>query len=319
MLTGDARTAMQNYTPAIIDLAGRRRAVDWRLPRRYAGHPAGQWRRTAAFQRNATSAAWNGYQLLAHRRRARRRAARDCASASTAAIYSGRRCRPMRQAWRWSTRPRSGPIRRPQGPQGLPRRRAHDRCRQRRAARLRAVLRRPGQVRRRLCAFVTVDDAAPKAVEAEGKQICVEGLEHGEHYNITFRAGLPAAIGEVAGSARSRSTIYIQDRAPSARFTGDSFVLPATARRGIPVVTVNMDVRRHEALPHRRPLAGAASVRLPVPAPARRLRHRARSPTRWARRSGRASSTSPTTSTRKSPPASRSTRRCPTASPASMC
>jgi uncharacterized protein YfaS (alpha-2-macroglobulin family) len=37
-------------------------------------------------------------------------------------------------------------------------------------------------------------------------------------------------------------SIYVQDRAPSARFTGDSFVLPATARRGIPVVTINMDV-----------------------------------------------------------------------------
>ncbi|RVD47708.1 hypothetical protein EN750_37050, partial [Mesorhizobium sp. M7A.F.Ca.ET.027.03.2.1] len=36
-------------------------------------------------------------------------------------------------------------------------------------------------------------------------------------------------------------SIYVQDRAPSARFTGDSFVLPAGARRGIPIVTVNMN------------------------------------------------------------------------------
>ena len=85
------------------------------------------------------------------------------------------------------------------------------------------------------------DGAAPKAVEASDKQICVEGLEHGRHYNITFRAGLPAAIGEVLEAPVALS-IYIQDRAPSARFTGDSFVLPATARHGIPVVTVNMDV-----------------------------------------------------------------------------
>ena len=35
--------------------------------------------------------------------------------------------------------------------------------------------------------------------------------------------------------------VYVRDRAPSVRFTGDSFVLPATARRGIPLVTVNMD------------------------------------------------------------------------------
>ena len=89
--------------------------------------------------------------------------------------------------------------------------------------------------------FVTVDEAAPKSVEAEGRQICVEGLEHGQHYRVAFRPGLPAAIGEVL-EAPVVLSIYVQDRAPSARFTGDSFVLPATARRGIPVVTVNMDV-----------------------------------------------------------------------------
>ena len=89
--------------------------------------------------------------------------------------------------------------------------------------------------------FVTVDEAAPKSVEAEGRQICVEGLEHGHNYRIAFRPGLPAAIGEVLEGPVVLS-IYIQDRAPTARFTGDAFVLPSTARRGIPVVTVNMDV-----------------------------------------------------------------------------
>ncbi|MFK0687236.1 PAN domain-containing protein, partial [Mesorhizobium sp. IMUNJ 23033] len=87
--------------------------------------------------------------------------------------------------------------------------------------------------------FVTVDNAPPKGVEAKDKQICVEGLEHGQHYEVTFRTGLPAAIGEVI-SVPVVLSIYVQDRAPSARFTGDSFVLPAGARRGIPVVTVNM-------------------------------------------------------------------------------
>ncbi|TIW72966.1 MAG: hypothetical protein E5V58_12850, partial [Mesorhizobium sp.] len=91
--------------------------------------------------------------------------------------------------------------------------------------------------------FVTVDNAAPKGVEAKDKQICVEGLEHGQHYEVTFRAGLPAAIGEVTSTPVVLS-IYVQDRAPSARFTGDSFVLPAGARRGIPVVTVNMNAAK---------------------------------------------------------------------------
>ena len=93
--------------------------------------------------------------------------------------------------------------------------------------------------------FVTVDEMAPKSVEASGRQICVGGLEHGHEYRVAFRAGLPAAIGEVLESPVMLS-IYVQDRAASARFTGDSFVLPSTARRGIPLVTVNMDAAHIE-------------------------------------------------------------------------
>ncbi|BCH23999.1 alpha-2-macroglobulin family protein [Mesorhizobium sp. L-8-3] len=89
--------------------------------------------------------------------------------------------------------------------------------------------------------FVTVDGAAPKGIEAKERQICVEGLAHGQHYRVAFRTGLPAAIGAVL-EAPVLLDVYVQDRPPSARFTGDSFVLPATARRGIPIVTVNLDV-----------------------------------------------------------------------------
>ena len=88
--------------------------------------------------------------------------------------------------------------------------------------------------------FVTVDNQAPKAVEAKDQQICVEGLEHGRQYSVAFRPGLPAAIGEVIESPIVLS-VYIQDRSPTIRFTGDGFVLPSTARRGIPLVTVNMN------------------------------------------------------------------------------
>lgn len=89
--------------------------------------------------------------------------------------------------------------------------------------------------------FVTVDGQQAKAIEAKERQICVEGLEHGKHYQVAFRTGLPAQIGEVLEAPVSLS-IYMQDRPPSVRFTGDSFVLPSGGRRGIPVVTVNMNV-----------------------------------------------------------------------------
>ncbi len=86
--------------------------------------------------------------------------------------------------------------------------------------------------------FITVDGASPKAIEAKQRQICVEGLSHGRSFRIVLRSGLPAAIGEVLLQPVSLN-VYVRDRVSEARFTGSNFVLPSTARRGIPLVTVN--------------------------------------------------------------------------------
>ena len=88
--------------------------------------------------------------------------------------------------------------------------------------------------------FVTLDGAAPKAVEAKDRQICVEGLNHGQRYKIAFRPGLPSAVDEPLESVVDLD-IYVQDRAAMVRFTGDGFVLPGSVRRGIPIVSVNTD------------------------------------------------------------------------------
>ncbi|MGY3611713.1 hypothetical protein ACWGRJ_48650, partial [Bradyrhizobium sp. Lot11] len=87
--------------------------------------------------------------------------------------------------------------------------------------------------------FVTLNGAAPKALETKDKQICVEGLTHGESYKIAFRTGLPSSVDEVLEAPVSID-VYIKDRTQMVRFTGDSFVLPSTARRGIPIVSVNL-------------------------------------------------------------------------------
>ncbi|MCX8281156.1 alpha-2-macroglobulin family protein [Phyllobacterium sp. 0TCS1.6C] len=86
--------------------------------------------------------------------------------------------------------------------------------------------------------FVTVNGAAPRAMEAKGNEICVEGLQHGERYKLALRAGLPSSVGE-ALEGQVDLEIYVKDRSSMVRFTGDSFVLPSTARRGIPIVSVN--------------------------------------------------------------------------------
>ena len=88
--------------------------------------------------------------------------------------------------------------------------------------------------------FVTVNGVAAKSVEAQGRQVCAQGLEHGKTYAIGLRQGLPSSVGEVL-EAPLALQVYVRDRAPAVRFTGDSYVLPGTGRHGIPLVSVNTD------------------------------------------------------------------------------
>ncbi len=88
--------------------------------------------------------------------------------------------------------------------------------------------------------FVKLDGKTPEALEAKDNQICVEGLEHGKRYKLSLRAGLPSVYDENLENPVELD-VYVQDRSAMVRFTGDNFVLPGTARRGIPIVSVNTD------------------------------------------------------------------------------
>ena len=76
------------------------------------------------------------------------------------------------------------------------------------------------------------------ALSAEGNQLCVDGLKHGERYNINLRAGLPSTVKETLPKS-AEFNIYVRDRKPFVRFTSRAYVLPRTGQRGIPVVSVN--------------------------------------------------------------------------------
>ena len=76
------------------------------------------------------------------------------------------------------------------------------------------------------------------ALSAEDKQLCVDGLKHGEHYNVNLRAGLPSTVKETLPKS-AEFNIYVRDRKPFVRFTSRAYVLPRTGQRGIPVVSVN--------------------------------------------------------------------------------
>ncbi|KRP92825.1 alpha-2-macroglobulin [Bradyrhizobium yuanmingense] len=86
--------------------------------------------------------------------------------------------------------------------------------------------------------FLALAGQDKPALSAEGKQLCVDGLKHGERYNINLRAGLPSTVKE--GLPKSAEfNIYVRDRKPFVRFTSRAYVLPRTGQRGIPVVSVN--------------------------------------------------------------------------------
>src|SRR3979409_1346221 len=86
--------------------------------------------------------------------------------------------------------------------------------------------------------FLALAGTDKPALSSEGKQLCVDGLKHGERYNINLRAGLPSTVKETLPKS-AKFNIYVRDRKPFVRFTGRAYVLPRTGQRGIPLVSVN--------------------------------------------------------------------------------
>ncbi|WP_449301433.1 alpha-2-macroglobulin family protein [Parasedimentitalea psychrophila] len=75
--------------------------------------------------------------------------------------------------------------------------------------------------------------------EPSGRQLCIDGAEHGQRYRVTLRRGLPAANGE-ALYRDIELTHYVRDRSASVRFPGRSYVLPKSDLAALPIETVNL-------------------------------------------------------------------------------
>jgi uncharacterized protein YfaS (alpha-2-macroglobulin family) len=86
--------------------------------------------------------------------------------------------------------------------------------------------------------FVVLAGTDKPALSAAEKQLCVEGLQHGETYTVTLRAGMPSTVHETLSKSADFS-IYVRDRKPSVRFSTTAYVLPRTGQRGIPVISTN--------------------------------------------------------------------------------
>lgn len=86
--------------------------------------------------------------------------------------------------------------------------------------------------------FVSVNGRDPEAVSPEGSQLCIEGVRHGERYEIALRAGLPSDVSEQLLKPVTLA-VYVPDRKPMVHFTGRAYVLPSRGQQGIPLVAIN--------------------------------------------------------------------------------
>ena len=200
MQSGDPRVPRLPVTSTAITISPDDGTLWLGLPRAILACQPADGTETAAMQQNATSAGYNAYQLL------RTTATRADVLAALAVGLD------RRDLYRPPSGLRGEPGARRIRPRCAPTTRTSRRAR---ASASSSTPSMPTPTSPRVCAqfsedlvkagvdyapFVTVDGAAPKAVEAKDRQICVEGLEHGQHYSIAFRPGLPAAIGEVLSS-----------------------------------------------------------------------------------------------------------------------
>ena len=88
--------------------------------------------------------------------------------------------------------------------------------------------------------FVHATPELAGIVTARGDTLCLDGLKHGETYEVELLAGFPAATGEKTLESW-KGRIVVPDRKPAISFAGTGYVLPREGSAGLPVTTINLD------------------------------------------------------------------------------
>ena len=95
--------------------------------------------------------------------------------------------------------------------------------------------------------YLVIEPTIQPVVSAQGQQLCVEGVRHGQSYTIKARAGVPSAAGEKTRAAQE-FTARVEDRKPTLGFRGTSYVLPKASGQQLPLISVNLDQARVRVL-----------------------------------------------------------------------
>lgn len=86
--------------------------------------------------------------------------------------------------------------------------------------------------------FIASTEVSNPAIFIEDRELCVEGVRHGQSYAFVLRQGIPSQIGEILQKSVDLK-IDISDRAPQVRVIGKNYVLPTTGQEGLPLMSVN--------------------------------------------------------------------------------
>jgi alpha-2-macroglobulin len=87
--------------------------------------------------------------------------------------------------------------------------------------------------------FISISPASDIDISAQGRNICLRGLRHGNTYTVTIRAGVPSLPGPLLRTTQTR-TFTVGDMSERIAFASDAFVLPKSADDTIPMRTVNL-------------------------------------------------------------------------------
>jgi len=89
-------------------------------------------------------------------------------------------------------------------------------------------------------AYVRTTPNLDGIVTGRGDTVCLEGMKHGETYQVQLLAGFPSDTGEKT-QADFKTNVVVPDRKPSISFAGTGYVLPREGSAGLPVTTINLD------------------------------------------------------------------------------
>jgi alpha-2-macroglobulin len=95
--------------------------------------------------------------------------------------------------------------------------------------------------------YLVIQPTFQPVVSARDRQLCVEGVRHGQRYTIAARAGIPSAAGEKTRHSQE-FVAEVEDRQPTLGFRGAAYVLPRTSGQHLPLISVNLDAARVRVL-----------------------------------------------------------------------